>query len=132
MTSIPASRSAAATTFAPRSCPSRPGLAIRTRMGRITHEYEWRSRAWRSRSVRQCKLSTGALARQLALARHEQHLGGAAGERCAAPAIVCFLHDQACSLTELGDASGRVEANAMLALAARALAAPVRANREDP
>src|SRR5947199_4212136 len=35
MTSIPASRSAAATTFAPRSCPSRPGFATSTRMGRF-------------------------------------------------------------------------------------------------
>src|SRR5215471_16115063 len=34
MTSMPASRSARAMTFAPRSWPSRPGLAIRTRMGR--------------------------------------------------------------------------------------------------
>src|SRR5690348_15416551 len=33
MTSNPASRSARAITLAPRSCPSRPGLAIRTRMG---------------------------------------------------------------------------------------------------
>src|SRR6185503_15899768 len=33
MTSMPASRSAAATTLAPRSWPSRPGLAISTRMG---------------------------------------------------------------------------------------------------
>src|SRR5579859_6582777 len=32
MTSTPASRRARATTFAPRSCPSRPGLAITTRM----------------------------------------------------------------------------------------------------
>src|SRR5262245_5119154 len=31
MTSIPASRRARATTFAPRSCPSRPGLAMTTR-----------------------------------------------------------------------------------------------------
>src|SRR5678809_465596 len=29
---MPASRSARATTLAPRSCPSRPGLAMRTRM----------------------------------------------------------------------------------------------------
>ena len=35
MTSIPASLSAAATTFAPRSWPSRPGLATRTRIGLI-------------------------------------------------------------------------------------------------
>src|SRR3954453_16525070 len=32
MTSIPASRSALAMIFAPRSCPSRPGLAITTRI----------------------------------------------------------------------------------------------------
>src|SRR5216684_320417 len=35
MTSIPASRSAAATTFAPRSWPSNPGFATSTRMGRF-------------------------------------------------------------------------------------------------
>src|SRR4051812_12230425 len=34
MTSMPASRSARAITFAPRSWPSRPGLAITTRSGR--------------------------------------------------------------------------------------------------
>src|SRR6266542_1993114 len=33
MTSIPASRSARSITLAPRSCPSSPGLAIRTRIG---------------------------------------------------------------------------------------------------
>src|SRR5919108_4234467 len=32
MTSMPASRSALATTLAPRSCPSSPGLATTTRM----------------------------------------------------------------------------------------------------
>src|SRR2546421_158157 len=34
MTSNPASRSARAITFTPRSCPSRPGLATTTRYGR--------------------------------------------------------------------------------------------------
>src|SRR5205807_556442 len=33
MTSMPASRSARAITLAPRSCPSRPGLATSTRIG---------------------------------------------------------------------------------------------------
>src|ERR1700693_393715 len=33
MTSMPASRSARAITFAPRSCPSSPGFAINTRIG---------------------------------------------------------------------------------------------------
>src|ERR1044072_9333586 len=36
MTSMPASRSARAMIFAPRSCPSRPGLAITTRIFRAT------------------------------------------------------------------------------------------------
>src|SRR5438105_1015581 len=36
MTSNPASRSARAMIFAPRSCPSRPGLATTTRYGRCT------------------------------------------------------------------------------------------------
>src|SRR4029453_11369887 len=40
MTSIPASRSARAMTLAPRSWPSNPGLAIRTRMGRDIPECE--------------------------------------------------------------------------------------------
>src|SRR5580658_9379366 len=35
MTSIPASRSARATTFAPRSWPSSPGFAISTRIGPV-------------------------------------------------------------------------------------------------
>src|SRR5580700_3045369 len=34
ITSMPASRSARAITLAPRSCPSRPGLATSTRIGR--------------------------------------------------------------------------------------------------
>src|SRR5207245_603294 len=34
MTSMPESRSARAMTLAPRSCPSRPGLAMSTRIGR--------------------------------------------------------------------------------------------------
>src|ERR1041385_239706 len=36
MTSMPASRSARAMIFAPRSCPSRPGLAITTLIFRAT------------------------------------------------------------------------------------------------
>src|ERR1043166_1773338 len=35
MTSMPASRSARAMTFAPRSCPSRPGFATSTRIFRV-------------------------------------------------------------------------------------------------
>src|SRR5213082_3401344 len=33
---MPASRRARAITFAPRSCPSRPGLATNTRIGRVS------------------------------------------------------------------------------------------------
>src|SRR6478672_12969352 len=36
MTSMPASRSARTSTLAPRSWPSRPGLAIRTRIGWVS------------------------------------------------------------------------------------------------
>src|ERR1700730_1289432 len=36
MTSMPASRKARAMTFAPRSCPSSPGLAMITRIFRVT------------------------------------------------------------------------------------------------
>src|SRR5271170_1261259 len=43
MISIPASRNALATTFAPRSCPSRPNLAIMTRMVPIA-AFPWSSR----------------------------------------------------------------------------------------
>src|SRR5579859_8284923 len=38
MTSMPASRKARAMTFAPRSCPSSPGLATRTRIFLFTSE----------------------------------------------------------------------------------------------
>src|SRR5579875_1681344 len=40
MTSMPASRKARASTFAPRSCPSRPGFATRTRIGRSAIVYD--------------------------------------------------------------------------------------------
>src|SRR5689334_20291021 len=39
MTSMPASRKARAITLAPRSCPSRPGLATRTRILRSIREF---------------------------------------------------------------------------------------------
>src|SRR5450759_1290651 len=40
MTSMPASRRARAITLAPRSCPSRPGLATNTRIGRVSSIYQ--------------------------------------------------------------------------------------------
>ena len=45
MTSKPSSRRPRASTLAPRSCPSRPGLAIRTRIGAV--------RAWASSVMRE-------------------------------------------------------------------------------
>src|SRR5258708_30746894 len=39
MTSMPASRRARAMILAPRSCPSRPGFAITTRIGRTNRQY---------------------------------------------------------------------------------------------
>src|SRR5688572_3668287 len=55
---MPASRRAAATTFAPRSWPSRPGLATRTRVGRarvwvfmVGRSYPLRERATSARDT---------------------------------------------------------------------------------
>src|SRR5581483_5475893 len=45
MTSMPASRSARATIFAPRSCPSSPGFATTTRILRSTPPILWKWRA---------------------------------------------------------------------------------------
>src|SRR5487761_2678225 len=53
MTSIPASRSARAIIFAPRSCPSRPGLATSTRILRSSAICLFRGSAC-TRSVRLC------------------------------------------------------------------------------
>src|ERR1017187_5815315 len=48
MTSIPASRNARAMTFAPRSWPSRPGLAITTRILFIRPQHAWSLRTSKS------------------------------------------------------------------------------------
>src|ERR1700682_2644115 len=40
MTSMPASRSARAITLAPRSCPSSPGFATNTRIGRVSSMWQ--------------------------------------------------------------------------------------------
>src|SRR6266566_4123215 len=102
MTSMPASRRAAATTLAPRSWPSRPGLATRTRMGRIVR----------------INLAGAPAARQLDFPRDEQHLTRAARERAIAEAIVCLLHHETGVETELGEPRRRVETNPVLARAA--------------
>ena len=52
MTSIPASRSARAMIFAPRSCPSRPGLATTTRIFFVEVGAAMRSILWRYRVTR--------------------------------------------------------------------------------
>src|SRR6476661_1541316 len=97
MTSMPASRRAAATTLAPRSWPSRPGFATRTRMGRMAR-----------------KLAAASLTRQLTLARHEEHLTRPAREWPVAESIICFVHDEPCVETELCEARRGVEPDAML------------------
>src|SRR6202011_3105603 len=111
---MPASRSAAATTLAPRSWPSRPGLATRTRMGRIVSN----------------NLASAPSARQLALARDEQHLARAAGEGTIAEPVVRLFDDQSGVETELGEARGRVEANAVRARPPSGWALPRGADRQ--
>src|SRR5829696_9679563 len=49
MTSIPASRSARAMIFAPRSCPSRPGLATTTRIFLVEEAAAMRPILWLAR-----------------------------------------------------------------------------------
>src|SRR3979409_758812 len=114
MTSMPASRSAAATTLAPRSWPSRPGLATRTRMGRIVP----------------INLAGAPPARQLAPPRHEEHFARAPGERAIPEAVVRLLHDEAGVETELSETRGGVQANAMLAGTRPRRSLPRGANRE--
>jgi hypothetical protein len=55
-------------------------------------------------------------ARQLAPARHEQHLPRATRERTVAKAVVGLLHHEAGVETELGEPGRRVEANPVLAV----------------
>src|SRR3954469_9871336 len=95
MTSIPASRSAAATTLAPRSCPSRPGFATSTRIGLIETS----------------KLLAATRKRQLGLllARDEQHLGRSASQGSILECVVRLLNQQACVRAQLRETGRRVE-----------------------
>src|SRR5689334_6702133 len=105
MTSMPASRSAAATTFAPRSWPSRPGFATSTRMGR------------------------SMTMKLVGLPGDEQHLARRAAQRPVAPSVERLLDDQPLRGAQLGETRRRVETDAVLALPARLLPLPRRADR---
>src|SRR3954454_9706524 len=107
MTSIPASRSAAATTLAPRSWPSRPGLATRTRIGLIERT----------------KLAAAKRERQsvLFLSGDEQHLGRRSRERLVRESVEGLLDDQTGIGEQLRQARRGVETQSMLP---RARAAP--------
>src|SRR5258705_3696794 len=108
MTSMPASRSAAATTLAPRSWPSRPGLATRTRMGRIVP----------------INLAGAPLARQLAPACHEQHLARAAGERPGAGTVLGLLHPQGRGGAKAGPTGPRLKGKSGVSRAPPPLSLP--------
>src|SRR2546427_10565166 len=60
MTSKPASRSARATILAPRSCPSRPGLATTSRIFRSLRSGAVRARAWPAQSLGEVRKGGGA------------------------------------------------------------------------
>ena len=79
MTSIPASRRAAATTFAPRSWPSRPGFATSTRIGRDSVM----GRPLRGRESRPAESSTSATDTYLTVRRRV--VNGGSGRRLRRP-----------------------------------------------
>src|SRR3954468_24349946 len=110
MPSIPASRSAAATTLAPRSWPSRPGLATRTRIGLIERT----------------KLAGAKRERQsvLFLPGDEQHLGRRSRERFVGESIESLLDDQAGISEQLRQASRGIETQSMLSCARPGAAFP--------
>src|SRR4051812_21718542 len=80
---MPASRNDAATTFAPRSWPSRPGLATSTRMGRIAKQTSGRADGWATRdgALRRGLAGSGGWFHELAvlhqLARGPEHADAA-------------------------------------------------------
>src|SRR4051812_8054029 len=110
MTSMPASRSAAATTLAPRSWPSRPGLATRTRIGLIERT----------------KLAAAKRERQsvLFLSGDEQHLGRRSRERFVRESIESLYDHQTGIGEQLRQASRRVETQSMLPCARPGAAFP--------
>src|SRR4051812_34205023 len=110
MTSIPASRSAAATTLAPRSWPSRPGLATRTLIGLIERT----------------KLAAAKRERQsvLFLSGDEQHLGRRSRERFVRESVERLLDHQAGIGEQLRQASRGIETQPMLPSARPGAALP--------
>src|SRR5579862_4885254 len=94
MTSMPASRSAAATTLAPRSWPSSPGFATSTRIG--------------------LDIPTRIL--PAPLTRNQCHGPGATPQWPLGPAIVRFLDDKALGRKQLGEARRGVQAYTILSL----------------
>src|ERR1051326_1400954 len=154
MTSMPASRSAAATTFAPRSCPSRPGVATSTRIGRIqrfngTTFLNSGGESWEQsdgckqlsntelsqRQRRREKLAARLTQRQLAklafLSRDEEHLRRTPSHRTIPASGGNRFDDQSRIRTELGESGCGVQTNAMLALSGAVRTTPVRLDRQD-
>src|SRR4029079_2957177 len=117
MTSIPASRSAAATTLAPRSWPSRPGLATRTRIGLIER----------------IKLEAASVERQsvLLLPRDEQHLRRRSRQRTVGETVECLLDDQPGAGEQLGEPRRRVQPDAVLPLPGPSTTFPGRVHGEQ-
>src|SRR5437867_4142542 len=132
---MPASRSAAATTLAPRSWPSRPGLATSTRMGRIERlSGGLMSVAGGSSRTRAPKLAVARAGRQLAphsaLPCDEQHPARPTTERTVQPAVVRLLDDEPRIGAELGEACRRVQPDPVRPLAAAMFARPTRLDGE--
>src|SRR3954465_15096178 len=117
MTSIPASRRAAATTLAPRSWPSRPGLATRTRIGLIERT----------------KLAGAARERQLVslLPGDEEHLRRRPRQRLVGEAVERLLHHEPRVGEQLGESRGGIEAETVLPRPRPRAALPGRGDGEN-
>src|SRR5688572_359400 len=133
MTSMPASRSDAATTLAPRSWPSRPGLAMSTRIGRIVSAMSHQPSAagYGDRSARKlANVAPDEQRRSLALSGNEEHFATSTRQRAIRPRVERAFHDEAVAREQIREMRGRVESNAVLTLPTRARAAPGRAHRQ--
>lgn len=76
-------------------------------------------------------LAGGQLIQLASLSRDQEHFAGETRERPIAPAIIRFFDDQTGQSAQLGETSGSVEANAMLARAGTSGTAPSRLYRQN-
>src|SRR5512133_3623902 len=132
---MPASRSAAATTLAPRSCPSRPGFATSTRIGRIN---DWSGASdgaenWRrSPSKLALAASAGQRTGDRGLARDEQHLARSTLQRSRRKALERLFDDETDVGAQLGQSRWRVQSDGVLTVSGAVGTGPRRVHGQFP